>query len=157
MVDSSAGKPELAKPADKPVEKPTDTTDKTAADDAAIPQAGTPDDALREAKTRAAFDASAHPTPDSELTEEKRRAAVDPYNDKQIAALLRERAGLVQAGKDDRVKQVDEQLKHYGYTGDGAAESAEPGKDEKASDDKAQQARKQAPQGRSTKPQQTTD
>lgn len=34
---------------------------------------------------------------------------------KRIAALRRERRGYVQAGKDDRVKQVDEQLKYYGY------------------------------------------
>ncbi|MFE7516115.1 hypothetical protein ACFU8I_33515 [Streptomyces sp. NPDC057540] len=32
-----------------------------------------------------------------------------------IAALLREREGLKQRGLDDRVKQVDEQLKHHGY------------------------------------------
>jgi hypothetical protein len=32
-----------------------------------------------------------------------------------IAALKRERATYVARGDDDRVSQVDEQLKHYGY------------------------------------------
>lgn len=62
-----------------------------------------------------------------------------PRNDKMIAALLRERSGYESQGKDDRVAQVDEQLVHYGY---------EP---------EAKPARKQPPQGRSTKPQQTGD
>ncbi|WP_425244847.1 hypothetical protein [Streptomyces sp. NEAU-NA10] len=35
--------------------------------------------------------------------------------DTMIAALLREREGLVQLGKKDRVAQVDEQLKLRGY------------------------------------------
>ncbi|MFJ3786979.1 hypothetical protein [Streptomyces sp. NPDC090093] len=35
--------------------------------------------------------------------------------DPMVAALLREREGLKQRGLDDRVKQVDEQLKFYGY------------------------------------------
>lgn len=35
--------------------------------------------------------------------------------DPMIAALLRERAGLAQRGLDDRVAQVDEQLKLRGY------------------------------------------
>lgn len=61
-------------------------------------------------------------------------------DDKMIAALLRERAGLVSQGKDDRVAQVDEQLKLRGYR-----EEDKPA------------ARKQAPQGRSSKPQQTGD
>lgn len=37
-------------------------------------------------------------------------------NEAMIAALLRERHGLKLAGKEDRVKQVDEQLRHYGYS-----------------------------------------
>jgi hypothetical protein len=36
--------------------------------------------------------------------------------DTMIAALLREREGLVQRGLKDRVAQVDEQLKLRGYT-----------------------------------------
>lgn len=46
-----------------------------------------------------------------------------PTNNQQmIAALLRERAAYKQAGKDDRVKQVDEQLKLYGYKSESATE-----------------------------------
>ncbi|MFE2353064.1 hypothetical protein [Streptomyces parvulus] len=37
--------------------------------------------------------------------------------DTMIAALLREREGLVQRGLDDRVSQVDEQLRLRGYKG----------------------------------------
>ncbi|WP_037684115.1 hypothetical protein [Streptomyces cellulosae] len=51
-----------------------------------------------------------------------------------IAALLRERDGYERQGKKDRVRQVDEQLEHYGY-------SPEP--DE--------------PKGRTASPQQTAD
>lgn len=36
--------------------------------------------------------------------------------DPMIAALLREREGLVQRGRDERVAQVDEQLALRGYT-----------------------------------------
>lgn len=61
-------------------------------------------------------------------------------NDKMVAALLRERVALEQQGKADRVAQVDEQLIHFGYEGD---------------EGKAK-ARKQPPQGRTAKPQQTT-
>ncbi|MDX2521373.1 hypothetical protein PV355_40595 [Streptomyces stelliscabiei] len=39
-------------------------------------------------------------------------------DERMIAALLRERDGYQRRGLDDRVRQVDEQLKHYGYTGD---------------------------------------
>lgn len=38
--------------------------------------------------------------------------------DNMIAALKRERAAYVAAGKTDRVEQVDEQLRHYGYEGE---------------------------------------
>ncbi|MEV6571865.1 hypothetical protein [Streptomyces sp. NPDC051577] len=37
---------------------------------------------------------------------------------KMIAALLREREGYKRRGETDRVRQVDEQLEHYGYEGD---------------------------------------
>ncbi|GAA4999503.1 hypothetical protein [Streptomyces siamensis] len=41
--------------------------------------------------------------------------------DPMVAALLREREGLVQSGLTDRVAQVDEQLRLHGYkpTADG--------------------------------------
>jgi len=55
-------------------------------------------------------------------------------NENMIAALKRERAGYVARGLDDRVRQVDEQLEHYGYTPE---------------DD--------GPQGRTQAPQQTAD
>lgn len=58
-------------------------------------------------------------------------------NESMIAALLRERANYQNRGKRDRVRQVDEQLEHYGY-------SPEP--DEKS-----------GPQGRTAPPQQTAD
>lgn len=38
-------------------------------------------------------------------------------DENMIAALKRERATYVSRGDDDRVKQVDEQLKHFGYDG----------------------------------------
>lgn len=58
-------------------------------------------------------------------------------DDKMIAALLRERAGYEAHGKTDRVRQVDEQLAHYGYEPEGE--------------------QKKAPQGRTSAPQQTAD
>lgn len=45
----------------------------------------------------------------------------NPPNGNMIAALLRERESLVARKLDDRVAQVDEQLEHYGYTGDPAS------------------------------------
>lgn len=71
---------------------------------------------------------------DQQIREEKTAAAVkelaskpaSPANDKMIAALLRERAGLEVAGKTDRVAQVDEQLEHYGYEGDQADPRKQP-------------------------------
>lgn len=58
-------------------------------------------------------------------------------DENMIAALKRERAIYVAAGDDDRVRQVDESLGHYGY---------EPASSE---DD--------GPQGRTQAPQQTAD
>ena len=46
--------------------------------------------------------------------------------DPVVAALLRERAGLVQRGLDPRVAQVDEQLAARGYA---TAEAAPPQED----------------------------
>lgn len=40
-------------------------------------------------------------------------------DDTMVAALLREREGLKQLGKDERVGQVDEQLRLRGYSPDG--------------------------------------
>lgn len=68
------------------------------------------------------------------MPEEK---TVRPRNDRMIAALLRERAGLEALGKTDRVGQVDEQLAYYGYE----REAVDP--------------RRQPPQGRSATPTQT--
>jgi hypothetical protein len=42
------------------------------------------------------------------MTDEKK-------NDALIAALLREREGYIRAGKEDRARQVDEQLRLQGY------------------------------------------
>ena len=58
-----------------------------------------------------------------QIHEDKRRAAAeaaDPSaeprtDDPQVAALLREREGYVTRGLDDRVSQVDEQLRLHGY------------------------------------------
>ncbi|NUS74868.1 MAG: hypothetical protein HOV70_01540 [Streptomyces sp.] len=58
-------------------------------------------------------------------------------NDRMIAALRREREGYVRRGLDDRVRQVDEQLEHFGY-------KPEPGESD-------------GPQGRTAPPQQTAD
>jgi hypothetical protein len=61
----------------------------------------------------------------------------DPQTeDPMVAALLRERAGYVQRGMDDRVGQVDDQLRLRGYTpaDEGAKEQArtEPPKGRRA-------------------------
>ncbi len=111
-----------------------------------------PQGEIAEAKVRAAFRESVPPTPDAELREKKRRAAVADTggtkpNDKMIAALRRERSGLEAQGKTDRLKEVDAQLEHYGYEPDGS----------KSDGDNKAEARKQPPQGRSPRPQQTGD
>lgn len=51
-------------------------------------------------------------------------------DENMIAALKRERAGYVARGLDDRVAQVDEQLKSHGYDGvqDPAAEDIPHGR-----------------------------
>jgi uncharacterized membrane protein len=59
-------------------------------------------------------------------------------NETMIAALKRERALYVSQGDDERVRQVDESLRHYGY---------EP--DKTVGED--------GPQGRTAAPQQTAD
>lgn len=46
--------------------------------------------------------------------------------DSMVAALLREREGLVQRGLDDRVAQVDEQLAMRGHTPPGAGKKTPP-------------------------------
>jgi hypothetical protein len=55
-------------------------------------------------------------------------------DERMIAALLREREGYERRNLDDRVRQVDEQLEHYGHKPEG-----------------------RGPKGRSTPPQQTAD
>jgi hypothetical protein len=57
-----------------------------------------------------------------------------PTDDKRVAALLREREGLVQRGLDERIAQVDAEIRSYG---------GEPPADE--------------PEGRQAPPQQTAD
>lgn len=106
---------------------------------------------VREDKTRTAFDNSGPVSPDGKLAEKKRRAAVantggDSNKDKMIAALLRERSGLEQRDKKERLAEVDKQLEHYGYKPDGSKS------DDSGDGDGRQEARKQAPQGRSAKP-----
>lgn len=56
---------------------------------------------------------------DAQRAAAKRAAALESpdQNEKWIAALLEERRGYVTRGLDDRVKQVDEQLKLRGYKG----------------------------------------
>lgn len=46
--------------------------------------------------------------------------------DSMVAALLREREGLVQRGLDDRVAQVDEQLALRGHTPPGGSKKTPP-------------------------------
>lgn len=77
----------------------------------------------------------------------EQKASEPTPNEKMVAALRRERAALQSQGKDERVAQVDEQLKFYG-------DNESSGKSD---DSKKPETRKQAPQGRSTRPQQTTD
>jgi hypothetical protein len=71
----------------------------------------------------------------------------DDANAKTIAALLRERSALLGRGKDERVEQVDAELKARGYEAPKTAE--EPPKP-------AEDPKRQTPQGRSSKPQQNT-
>lgn len=47
-------------------------------------------------------------------------------NEAMVAALLRERAGYVASGKDDRVKAVDEQLARYGYKSESETRKVPP-------------------------------
>ncbi|MGA5486698.1 hypothetical protein ACPCK1_02855 [Streptomyces pseudogriseolus] len=68
-----------------------------------------------------------------------------PRNENMIAALKRERAIYVSQGDEDRVRQVDESLKHYGYTPDGDSPALD-GDDGQT-----------GPQDRTTAPQQTAD
>lgn len=64
--------------------------------------------------------------------------------DPMVAALLREREGLVQSGLTDRIASVDEQLKLHGY---------KPPTAEKAS---APSSRSTPPKGRKTRGAETT-
>lgn len=74
----------------------------------------------------------------------------DDANDKTIAALLRERSALLSQGKDERAAQVDTELAARGYE----APKSDGGQKEtpKAPEDP----KRQAPQGRSSRPQQNT-
>jgi hypothetical protein len=65
--------------------------------------------------------------------------------DPMVAALLREREGLVQSGLTDRVADVDEQLKLHGYEpADETAGAAKPS------------SRSTPPKGRKTRSAETT-
>ncbi len=77
----------------------------------------------------------------------------DEANAKTIAALLRERAALVGRGKDERVEQVDVELKARGYE----APKVDKGDEKKDEAPKpAEDPKRQAPQGRASRPQQNT-
>lgn len=66
--------------------------------------------------------------------------------DPMVAALLREREGLIQSGLTDRAAQVDEQLKLHGYEPE-TAETSEPAKPS---------SRSTPPKGRKTRSAETT-
>ncbi|MFJ8842943.1 hypothetical protein ACIRFF_08575 [Streptomyces cyaneofuscatus] len=51
---------------------------------------------------------------------------MSPRDENMIAALKRERAAYVAHGKDDRVKQVDDQLRRLGYNPQGEDETGGP-------------------------------
>jgi hypothetical protein len=73
-------------------------------------------------------------------------------NDKTIKALLAERKGLVQYGKDDRVAQVDEELRKLGHTVEA------PASDESAAQERAaSQDQDEAPKRRGRPRQQTAE
>ncbi|MDT0306867.1 hypothetical protein RM780_07805 [Streptomyces sp. DSM 44917] len=63
-------------------------------------------------------------------------------DERMVAALLRERAGYLRRGDEDRVAQVDAQLRHYGHN-----PGPEPGPDPDAPG---------GPAGRQAPPQETT-
>ncbi|MDF5755817.1 hypothetical protein [Spongiactinospora sp. TRM90649] len=81
-------------------------------------------------------------------------------DDPMIAALLRERDGLVRRGLDDRVAQVDEQLAARGHTPPGndsqtAPEPSESGSEASAATKEAN-ARSTPPRGRRASRKDTT-
>jgi hypothetical protein len=69
-----------------------------------------------------------------------------PTDERRVAALKRERAGLVQRGLDERIAQVDEEIKAYGGEVPGS-ETKEPAAPEP----------KTTAAGRGRKPQATAD
>lgn len=73
-------------------------------------------------------------------------------NEKVIAGLLRERDALTATGKTERVAQVDEQLKIYGYSFPEEKAAEKPPAEGKSQGDPKQR----APQGRSTEQRQNT-
>ncbi|MFJ8023361.1 hypothetical protein [Streptomyces sp. NPDC096311] len=81
--------------------------------------------------------------------------------DTMVAALLREREGLVQRGLKDRVAQVDEQLKLRGYKPPRGGRAGRPA-EKKADDTQAPaeakteaEQRAEPPKGRTQKPSET--
>ena len=69
--------------------------------------------------------AQAQESPDQYAARLRREASERAQREGMVDALLRERQGYVTRGLDDRVAQVDEQLRHYG------AEDRIPGADAK--------------------------
>lgn len=65
----------------------------------------------------------AQETPDQAAARMRREASEKAQRDGMVDALVRERQGYVTRGLDERVAQVDEQLRHYG------AEDRIPGAD----------------------------
>ena len=53
-------------------------------------------------------------TPDQAAARMRREASEKAQREGMVDALVRERQGYVTRGLDDRVAQVDAQLKHYG-------------------------------------------
>lgn len=51
-----------------------------------------------------------------------------PRDENMIAALKRERATYVARGDDDRVRQVDEQLRHYGHNPEASEDNGPQGR-----------------------------
>lgn len=76
----------------------------------------------------------------------------DPARKAEIAALLRERAGLLAQGKADRVPAVDEQLAIRGYI----APQSEPPQEPSTSASE-EQVRSSPPKGRRSRPRQTAE
>ena len=65
---------------------------------------------------------------DFDVETERLRLEAEKGRRTHIAALLSERLGYIRDGKHDRVAQVDEQLRHFGYEGETSQKRAKTGK-----------------------------